>query len=61
MHGTNLIVTNAAWVYKEGDEIIALSPVCKHLGCTVNWEGDPDAPRINSSVLVTQVVMRKTV
>ncbi|PZX07695.1 Rieske Fe-S protein [Psychrobacillus insolitus] len=34
-------VTNAAWVYKEGDEIIALSPVCKHLGCTVNWEGDP--------------------
>lgn len=34
-------VTNTAWVYKEGDEIIALSPVCKHLGCTVNWEGDP--------------------
>lgn len=34
-------ITNAAWVYKEGDEIIALSPVCKHLGCTVNWEADP--------------------
>lgn len=33
--------SNTAWVYKEGDKIIALSPVCKHLGCTVNWEGDP--------------------
>ncbi len=26
-----------AWVYKQGDEIIALSPVCKHLGCMVHW------------------------
>nr|WP_041074534.1 ubiquinol-cytochrome c reductase iron-sulfur subunit [Bacillus sp. OxB-1] len=34
-------VSNTAWVYKEGDKIIALSPVCKHLGCTVNWGGDP--------------------
>ncbi|MGG0668203.1 ubiquinol-cytochrome c reductase iron-sulfur subunit [Sporosarcina koreensis] len=33
-------VSNTAWVYKEGDTVIALSPVCKHLGCTVNWEGD---------------------
>lgn len=33
-------VSSTAWVYKEGDNIIALSPVCKHLGCTVNWEGD---------------------
>ncbi|PIC78418.1 MULTISPECIES: ubiquinol-cytochrome c reductase iron-sulfur subunit [Sporosarcina] len=32
--------SNTAWVYKEGDKVIALSPVCKHLGCTVNWEGD---------------------
>ena len=37
-------VTNAAWVYREGEEIIALSPVCKHLGCTVEWEGSPDFP-----------------
>jgi menaquinol-cytochrome c reductase iron-sulfur subunit len=29
-----------AWVYKQGDQVIALSPVCKHLGCTVNWNGD---------------------
>jgi len=35
-------VSNTAWVYKEGDTIIALSPVCKHLGCTVNWEGNED-------------------
>ena len=35
-------VADAAWVYKEGDEIIAISPVCKHLGCTVNWEGNPE-------------------
>ncbi|KZN98979.1 ubiquinol-cytochrome c reductase iron-sulfur subunit [Bacillus badius] len=33
-------VTQTAWVYKnEKGEIIALSPVCKHLGCTVDWEG----------------------
>ncbi|WP_028400495.1 ubiquinol-cytochrome c reductase iron-sulfur subunit [Ectobacillus panaciterrae] len=31
----------SAWVYKnESGDIIALSPVCKHLGCTVNWNGD---------------------
>ncbi len=33
-----------AWVYKDGDTIIALSPVCKHLGCTVNWGGDENHP-----------------
>ena len=37
-------VAEAAWVYKDGDQIIALSPVCKHLGCTVNWAGDPAEP-----------------
>lgn len=34
-------VTNTAWLYKNGDKIVALSPVCKHLGCTVNWNGNP--------------------
>ncbi|KKB38462.1 ubiquinol-cytochrome c reductase iron-sulfur subunit [Bacillus thermotolerans] len=34
-------VTETAWVYKdENGEVVALSPICKHLGCTVNWEGD---------------------
>ena len=33
--------TGTAWVYKDDKgEIVALSPVCKHLGCVVNWEGD---------------------
>jgi menaquinol-cytochrome c reductase iron-sulfur subunit len=35
----------AAWVYKnDNGDIIALSPVCKHLGCTVNWNSDPSNP-----------------
>ncbi len=37
-------VSNTAWVYREGDTVIALSPVCKHLGCTVNWGGDESHP-----------------
>ncbi|UOQ50625.1 ubiquinol-cytochrome c reductase iron-sulfur subunit [Gracilibacillus caseinilyticus] len=38
-------VTHSAWVYKdENDEIIALSPTCKHLGCAVNWNSNPDFP-----------------
>ncbi|PJK17761.1 menaquinol-cytochrome C reductase [Chryseomicrobium excrementi] len=37
-------VTNTAWVYKSGDSIVALSPICKHLGCTVNWAGDAEYP-----------------
>ncbi|MEI5907201.1 ubiquinol-cytochrome c reductase iron-sulfur subunit [Bacillus spongiae] len=37
-------VTQSAWVYKqENGDIVALSPICKHLGCTVNW-GDKDYP-----------------
>ncbi|WP_050615418.1 QcrA and Rieske domain-containing protein [Bacillus testis] len=36
--------TRTAWVYKRGDEIVALSPVCKHLGCTVDWNTDKNNP-----------------
>lgn len=38
-------VTNTAWVYKnDNGEIIALSPVCKHLGCNVDWNTDAANP-----------------
>ncbi len=31
-----------AWVRRSASgEILALSPVCKHLNCTVKWEGNP--------------------
>ncbi|MBE3554525.1 MAG: ubiquinol-cytochrome c reductase iron-sulfur subunit, partial [Thermicanus sp.] len=36
--------TLTAWVYKDGDKIIAMSPICKHLGCTVNWNTNPKFP-----------------
>jgi menaquinol-cytochrome c reductase iron-sulfur subunit len=32
----------SAWISKDKDgKIFALSPVCKHLGCMVSWNGDP--------------------
>ncbi len=38
-------VTNTAWVYlDDNDEVVALSPVCKHLGCTVDWNADKKNP-----------------
>ncbi|RBW70267.1 ubiquinol-cytochrome c reductase iron-sulfur subunit [Bacillus taeanensis] len=37
-------VTQSAWVYKENEDVVALSPICKHLGCTVNWGTDPAHP-----------------
>ncbi|WP_199615036.1 ubiquinol-cytochrome c reductase iron-sulfur subunit [Paenibacillus alkalitolerans] len=34
-----------AWIAKDEDgTIYALSPVCKHLGCTVNWNTNPEFP-----------------
>lgn len=33
-----------AWVMKDPNApegILALSPICKHLGCTVNWDSNP--------------------
>ncbi|WP_080874380.1 ubiquinol-cytochrome c reductase iron-sulfur subunit [Oceanobacillus timonensis] len=38
-------VNQTAWVYRnDDDEIVAFSPVCKHLGCFVSWEGNEDYP-----------------
>ncbi|MDX8364864.1 ubiquinol-cytochrome c reductase iron-sulfur subunit [Cytobacillus sp. Hm23] len=38
-------VPYTAWVYKdEKDEIVALSPICKHLGCVVDWNTDEGNP-----------------
>ena len=38
-------VTQTAWVYKdENGEIVALSPICKHLGCTVSWNSSDSHP-----------------
>ncbi|TMN20670.1 ubiquinol-cytochrome c reductase iron-sulfur subunit [Lentibacillus cibarius] len=38
-------VTKSAWVYKdENGDIVALSPICKHLGCIVSWAGSEDYP-----------------
>ncbi|WP_096270453.1 ubiquinol-cytochrome c reductase iron-sulfur subunit [Paucisalibacillus globulus] len=35
----------SAWVYKDDNgNIIALSPVCTHLGCVVSWEGNDSHP-----------------
>lgn len=38
-------VTNTAWVFKDDNgEILALSPVCKHLGCIVDWNTSKEYP-----------------
>ncbi len=38
-------INRTAWVFKDDDgDIQAFSPVCKHLGCFVSWEGSDDHP-----------------
>ncbi|MCD1260250.1 ubiquinol-cytochrome c reductase iron-sulfur subunit [Paenibacillus athensensis] len=33
----------AAWISKDSNgKIFALNPTCKHLGCTVNWNDNPE-------------------
>ncbi|WP_019242013.1 MULTISPECIES: ubiquinol-cytochrome c reductase iron-sulfur subunit [Bacillus] len=37
--------TRIAWVFKDDKgEIVALSPICKHLGCVVDWNTDKNNP-----------------
>lgn len=32
-----------AWISRGADgKVLALNPTCKHLGCTVNWNGSPE-------------------
>ena len=33
------VKVGSAWVLQEGGELIALSTVCPHLGCGVDWDG----------------------
>lgn len=33
-----------AWIYKNGATFVALSPICKHLGCTVSWNSSSTSP-----------------
>lgn len=30
-----------AWVMRSNGKILAFSPICKHLGCTVGWDSNP--------------------
>lgn len=38
------VVPQSAWVTVENGEVLALSPICKHLGCAVSWNGSSDHP-----------------
>lgn len=37
-------VTNTAWVFMNNNKILALSPTCTHLGCTVGWNTNSQYP-----------------
>ena len=36
-------VSSTAWVYRSNGELIALSPTCTHLGCTVSFDEKRDS------------------
>lgn len=38
-------VEKSAWVFKDDNgEIVALSPICTHLGCVVDWASNEEYP-----------------
>lgn len=36
--------TKSAYIFKNDGKVLALSPICTHLGCTVSWASDPAHP-----------------
>ncbi|MFZ4452293.1 QcrA and Rieske domain-containing protein [Salibacterium aidingense] len=36
--------TETAYIYQSGDEVVALSSTCTHLGCTVSWATNEEYP-----------------
>lgn len=37
---TEHVKVGSAWVAKRGEKWLALSTVCPHLGCAIDWDGD---------------------
>ena len=36
-------VVATVWVYKSAGELVAISPICTHLGCTVSFDSDRES------------------
>ncbi len=34
------VKVGSAWVMKKGDELVAMSTVCPHLGCAIDYDGE---------------------
>jgi len=34
------VKVGSAWVMKRGDDLVAMSTVCPHLGCAIDYDGD---------------------
>jgi menaquinol-cytochrome c reductase iron-sulfur subunit len=36
------VKVGSAWVLRQGDDLVALSTVCPHLGCAIDWDAAGD-------------------